>query len=115
PTWTGSANSWRRSTSMAEGTDWHEDEELWNTVIPIIFRADMFQEGSRAQAALEVNRISSLLSPEASVLDLGCGVGRHSLELARKGFRVTGLDRTAGYLSEARDRADREELVVEFV
>lgn len=32
------------------------------------------------------------LSPGAKVLDLGCGFGRHSIELAKKGFKVTGVD-----------------------
>jgi SAM-dependent methyltransferase len=32
------------------------------------------------------------LEPGASVLDVACGRGRHSVELARRGFRVTGID-----------------------
>jgi SAM-dependent methyltransferase len=49
------------------------------------------------------------------VLDLCCGVGRHSLEFARSGFQVTGVDRTATYLHEARRRAAEADLRVEFV
>jgi SAM-dependent methyltransferase len=51
----------------------------------------------------------------ASILDLCCGVGRHSLEFARRGFQVTGVDRTAAYLREACSRAAEEGLEVEFV
>ena len=39
------------------------------------------------------------------VLDLCCGVGRHSFELAKLGARVTGLDATPDYLAQARKRA----------
>jgi SAM-dependent methyltransferase len=51
----------------------------------------------------------------ARVLDLCCGVGRHSLELARRGFKVTGVDRTAAYLKQARQQVRREGLKVELV
>lgn len=39
------------------------------------------------------------------VLDLGCGQGRHALELARRTYQVTGLDRDEGAISEARGLA----------
>jgi SAM-dependent methyltransferase len=51
----------------------------------------------------------------ASVLDLCCGVGRHSIELARRGFRVTAVDRDAKFLEQARDRAEAQGLAIEFV
>jgi SAM-dependent methyltransferase len=43
------------------------------------------------------------LEPEAgaSVLDLGCGAGRHSVELASRGFEVTGIDLSAASICRA--------------
>src|ERR1039458_4804289 len=38
------------------------------------------------------------LKPGASVLDLCCGQGRHSIQLAKRGLRVTGLDLNPEYL-----------------
>jgi SAM-dependent methyltransferase len=55
------------------------------------------------------------VKPGARILDLCCGPGRHSLELARRGCRVTGVDRTALYLKKARAAARREKLDIEFV
>jgi SAM-dependent methyltransferase len=39
--------------------------------------------------------------PVQSVLDLGCGTGNHSLPLARRGFAVTGVDRSPAMLEQA--------------
>ena len=55
----------------------------------------------------EVRFIISELGAEigSSVLDIGCGAGRHSIELAKAGYVVTGLDVSPKMLSEARQRA----------
>src|SRR2546427_28456 len=41
----------------------------------------------------------------ASLLDLGCGTGNHALILAKRGYRVTGIDSSAGMLRVARAKA----------
>ncbi len=55
------------------------------------------------------------LEPGARVLDVGCGPGRHSLALARRGIDVVGIDRSAAFLDLARAAAEAEHLDVEFV
>jgi SAM-dependent methyltransferase len=45
------------------------------------------------------------LKPGATILDVGCGTGRHAVELARRGFAVTGVDLSEGMLAEARKHA----------
>ena len=64
-----------------------------------------------------MTNIVSLLKidPGASILDLCCGPGRHSLELSRRGFSLTGVDRTKSYLEKARKQAETEGLKVEFI
>lgn len=49
------------------------------------------------------------VAPAADVLDCPCGYGRHSVVLARDGFRVTGADRSPVLLDEARLRAGEGE------
>lgn len=93
--------------------NWYEDDRFWETFAPV-----MFTEQRWANAPIEVDRILVLLSgiyPGSAILDLCCGPGRHALELKRRGFRVTGVDRTAPYLEEARRRAHEEGLAIEFV
>jgi SAM-dependent methyltransferase len=51
----------------------------------------------------------------ARILDVACGHGRHSLELARRGFRVTGVDLSEPSLALAREAAAEEDLDVELV
>lgn len=45
------------------------------------------------------------LSPGSAVLDAGCGTGRVAIELARRGFEVTGLDIDPAMLTAARTKA----------
>ena len=41
------------------------------------------------------------LQGNEKILDLACGYGRHSLELARRGYDVTGIDITSEYIEYA--------------
>jgi SAM-dependent methyltransferase len=50
----------------------------------------------------------------SSVLDLGCGPGRHALALARRGAEVVGIDHSEDFIGLARRRAAEEGLSVEF-
>ena len=97
---------------MEKPNPWYEDNDFWETCAPILFT-----QQRRSNAPAEVERLITLLDikPEAHILDLCCGVGRHSLELARHGFTVTGVDRTNLYLDEVTRLAKDEKLKVEFV
>ena len=50
-----------------------------------------------------------------SILDIGCGVGRHSIPLARHGYHVTGIDLSSGMLSQAKATALSEGVNVNFI
>ena len=91
---------------------WFESDKFWATYGPAIFNPDILKS-----TPVQVDKILEWTAPEpgAHVLDLGCGVGRHSLELARRGYRVTGVDRTRLFLAEARKTAKAEKLRVELV
>lgn len=49
-----------------------------------------------------------------TILDIGCGTGRHAIELAARGYQVTGVDLSAAQLARARDKADAAGVSVDF-
>ena len=50
----------------------------------------------------------------ARILDVGCGTGRHAVELARRGYRVTGIDLSPSQLAKAREKAQAAGVDVDF-
>lgn len=93
-------------------TDWYADDSFWET-----FQNYMFDPRRLALTGAEVDRMIALLGLQSggAVLDLCCGIGRHSIEFARRGFEVTGVDLTKSYLDQARASASKENLKIEFV
>lgn len=69
------------------------------------------------RSAREVALIRTLLNlrPGDEVLDLACGHGRLAVPMAELGMRVTGLDRSEGFLALARQAAAERGVAVEFV
>jgi SAM-dependent methyltransferase len=65
----------------------------------------------------EVDRAIAMLRPAGGerVLDLACGIGRHSFELRRRGFEVVGVDISPELLEIAAGEAKLVELDVEFI
>lgn len=91
--------------------EWFEDDEFWSTWYPTMFTEERF-----VQAASEVDQLLTLAGFETgNVLDLACGPGRHAIELAKKGCRVTGVDRSPFLLSKAKERALAAKMEVEWI
>jgi len=81
---------------------WFEDPAFWDD-----FKDAMFHARRLAGTPAEVDALVKLLGlvPPARILDLPCGIGRHSAELERRGFALTGVDLHEPYLAEARAAA----------
>lgn len=69
------------------------------------------------QTLREVDFIeTSLAAPKGSaILDIGCGYGRHAIELVQRGLSVTGLDLSLPLLLRAADESQKRALSVNFV
>ncbi|WP_319506497.1 methyltransferase domain-containing protein [uncultured Methanolobus sp.] len=96
----------------------HVNPDWWKKIFNSLYLktdADIVDDASITRQ--EIDTFSSILNinPESHVLDLCCGQGRHSLELARRGFKnVEGLDRSHYLIQRAKNSAKKESLGVRF-
>ena len=75
-------------------------------------RVMAFTKGTEQEVVFLVDALD--LAPNQRVLDVGCGPGRHSLALARRGIEVLGVDLSEDFVALARDAAEAEGLPARF-
>jgi SAM-dependent methyltransferase len=80
------------------GSDFARAYDLWYEQKDYEAECDLIEEMFSRHADSEVR----------SVLDLGCGTGGHALPLARRGYAVTGVDRSEAMLAIAKQKAQDE-------
>jgi len=106
-------------------SQWFCDVEFWERFAPV-----MFDDAHWAEVPVAADAVTRLLrfdpykaqtpipssgSSAPKILDLCCGFGRISAELARMGYAVTGVDITESYLKTAREEAAYENLDIEYI
>ena len=77
------------------------------------YEAESFTQGTVGECDFierELNFNKSL-----KILDVGCGTGRHSIELSKRGYMVTGIDLSESQLLLAREKALKNDLRVDFL
>jgi ubiquinone/menaquinone biosynthesis C-methylase UbiE len=85
------------------------DEEFWTEFKNLLFAEDKIESSKEVEKIIEL----ADLEEGSKVLDMPCGVGRHSIEFQKKGFEVVGVDKTSEYVEDARQKDGAEE--IEFV
>src|SRR5712692_1728772 len=83
---------------MTIPTNWYED--FFHGVALDLWRKAIRPEQTTAEADFLVNVLQR--EARSHLLDVPCGNGRLSLELARRGYRVTGVDIAEEFIEEAR-------------
>lgn len=94
---------------MAPKSTW---EQFFDAHAPA-YDENVFTKNTVAEVDFLIEELG--LPAGARILDVGCGTGRHAVELARRGFSVTGLDVSAAMLAQAAQAADRAGVHVEWV
>lgn len=91
-------------------TEWWENffDGEWATIQPEVWTAEQ-----TSQAVDTIERILKLGDP-STVLDVPCGEGRISIELARRGYEVVGVDLSAKMLELAIESSSANDLRVEW-
>ena len=57
----------------------------------------------------EINRNKTL-----KVIDIGCGTGRHTIELTKRGYAVTGVDLSSDQIKRAKEKAQEAKVTIDF-
>jgi cyclopropane fatty-acyl-phospholipid synthase-like methyltransferase len=94
---------------MTRRNEW---EEFFDGHAPI-YMENCFTKNTVKEVDFILDELN--LSPGCSILDMGCGTGRHAVELARRGYQVTGVDISSGMLAEAKKAAQEAKVKVEWI
>ncbi len=96
----------------------HLPSDWWRTLFNSLYLktdGDIVENYENTKQEIELVIRTAAMEKNDKILDLCCGQGRHSLELARQGFsHVTGVDRSRYLIRLAKKRARNEQLSVIF-
>ena len=56
-----------------------------------------------------------VLNKDLKIIDVGCGTGRHAIELTKRGYSVTGIDLSGSQIERAKEKVKNENLEIEFL
>jgi 2-polyprenyl-3-methyl-5-hydroxy-6-metoxy-1,4-benzoquinol methylase len=86
-------------------------EELF-TNYAATYDKEAFVQGTAGEVDFIEREIG--LDKSVPILDVGCGTGRHSVELAHRGYRVTGIDLSPSQIERAREKAKAAGVEIDF-
>lgn len=72
-----------------------------------------FTQGTKGECDFLENEFG--YNRQFKILDIGCGTGRHSIELSKRGYNLTGIDLSESQLCRAKEKAAEQNLQIEFL
>jgi len=73
---------------------------------------ESFTQGTAGEVEFILQEINH--DKQKRILDIGCGTGRHAIELAKRGFKITGVDLSNSQLERAKQKAASAKVDVDF-
>jgi 2-polyprenyl-3-methyl-5-hydroxy-6-metoxy-1,4-benzoquinol methylase len=73
---------------------------------------EIFVQGTQGECDFIEKEI--VFRKQSKILDIGCGTGRHSIELTKRGYNVTGVDLSDSQLERAKEKAAEQKLKISF-
>ncbi len=77
------------------------------------YDSESFAQGTIGECDFIEQEIS--FNKSVKILDVGCGTGRHSIELSKRGYSITGIDLSDSLLAKAREKAEKQDLRIDFL
>lgn len=74
---------------------------------------ECFTQGAMGECDFIENEIK--FDKSLKILDVGCGTGRHAIELSKRGYKITGIDLSESQLARAKEKAKNEKLTIDFL
>src|SRR5215469_18081645 len=78
-----------------------------------LWRKAVTEDQTREEADFIADALSVPVG--ASILDVPCGLGRHTIELRRRGYQTTGVDLSVESITEARRNAEAAGLAIRWI
>ncbi|MFC1933525.1 class I SAM-dependent methyltransferase [Chloroflexota bacterium] len=77
------------------------------------YDSESFTQGTKGECDFIEQEIN--FNKSIKILDIGCGTGRHAIELSKRGYNVQGIDLSDSQLARARVKAEKQGLRISFL
>ncbi|GAI90934.1 unnamed protein product, partial [marine sediment metagenome] len=94
----------------------NDDSNWWKSLYEIRYKDGWREPPNIALKQVKFIEKSLCLDKNMKILDLGCGYGRHSIELAKRNYKsIIGLDYSSVLINAAKKEAKRQKVSVNFI